>query len=40
MTRTFKFRTWDTIGKQWLQITGVKTAETFIIEKERNINGY
>lgn len=26
--REIKFRAWDTIGKQWLRITGFETAET------------
>lgn len=26
--REIKFRAWDSIGKQWLWITGVETAET------------
>ena len=28
--REIKFRAWDTVGKQWLWITGFETAETSV----------
>ena len=28
--REIKFRAWDTVGKQWLWITGFETAETTV----------